>query len=70
VSGRVIHVEIIETETLDQLNQSAKSNKLLFLKKLQMNDDPILATLLKVLYLKSSYQLRLSKLTKLLEIVL
>jgi hypothetical protein len=22
VSGRVIHVEIIETETLDQLNQS------------------------------------------------
>jgi hypothetical protein len=30
VSGRVIHVEIIETETLDQLNQSAKSNKLLF----------------------------------------
>jgi DNA-directed RNA polymerase subunit beta len=38
VSGRVIHVEIIETETLDQLNQSAKSNnKLLFpFKKLQM----------------------------------
>jgi hypothetical protein len=31
VSGRVIHVEIIETETLDQLNQSAESNeKLLF----------------------------------------
>jgi hypothetical protein len=28
VSGRVIHVEIIETETLDQLNQSAR--KLLF----------------------------------------
>jgi hypothetical protein len=25
VSGRVIHVEIIETETLDQLNQSAKA---------------------------------------------
>jgi DNA-directed RNA polymerase subunit beta len=49
VSGRVIHVEIIETETLDQLNQSSKSNnKLLFpFKKLQMNDDPILATLLK-----------------------
>jgi DNA-directed RNA polymerase subunit beta len=48
VSGRVIHVEIIEIETLDQLNQSAKSNKLLFpFKKLQMNDDPILATLLK-----------------------
>jgi hypothetical protein len=29
VSGRVIHVEIIETETLDQLNL-LKSNKLLF----------------------------------------
>jgi hypothetical protein len=25
VSGRVIHVEIIEIETLDQLNQSAKA---------------------------------------------
>jgi hypothetical protein len=30
VSGRVIHVEIIETETLDQLNQSLKAMKLLF----------------------------------------
>jgi hypothetical protein len=30
VSGRVIHVEIIETETLDQLNQSAKSKNYFF----------------------------------------
>jgi hypothetical protein len=30
VSGRVIHVEIIETETLDQLNQSAESNEITF----------------------------------------
>jgi hypothetical protein len=54
VSGRVIHVEIIEIETLDQLNQSAKATINYFSKKLQMNDDPILATLLKVLYRRLS----------------
>jgi hypothetical protein len=47
VSGRVIHVEIIEIETLDQSNK--QNNKLLFHLK-ALNDDPILATLLKVLY--------------------
>jgi hypothetical protein len=36
-SGRVIHVEIIETETLDQLNQSAATINYFPFKK--MNDD-------------------------------
>jgi hypothetical protein len=47
VSGRVIHVEIIEKK-LDQLNQLQKATINYFsIKKLQMNDDPILATLQK-----------------------
>jgi hypothetical protein len=57
VSGRVIHVEIIEIETLDQLNQSAATINYFF-HLLQMNDDPI-CYFAKVLSLsKSSYQLR------------